>query len=67
MRSVRPTFSRIPAAMRSAPIAKPDVRRAYLDRHWPSGDPSTDPSLLDEEFDDLGCDAQVLLRVVNQP
>ncbi len=53
--------------LRSAPIKSMDGRDP-LWRHRPS-DRATlvDPLLLDPLFDEMGCDASVLLKIVNQP
>lgn len=63
---VRPVLSRF-QTLRSAPIKSPDGRDP-LWRHRTSGrDALVDPMLLDPLFDEMGCDASVLLRIANQP
>ena len=63
---VRPVLSRS-QPLRSAPIKSPDGRNP-LWRHRPSdGVPLNDPMLLDPQFDEMDCEASVLLRMTNQP
>lgn len=57
IRSLLPSPAR--AGLRSAAVTSPEGRR-------PGGELLTDRSLLDEEFDELGCEVPVLLRIVNQ-
>lgn len=64
---VRPIPTQARAAMRSAPIASSDWQRPHSARRWPGGNPMDDPSILDEEFDEMGCEVPTLLRIVNQP
>jgi len=53
--------------LRSAPVSSPDGRRPYSAHRWPGGELLNDPMLLDEEFDEIGCEVPILLRIVNQP
>ena len=65
LRSPLPSVAR--AALRSAPVSIPGGRRPSSARRWPGGELLNDPMLLDEEFDEIGCEAPMLLRIVNQP
>jgi hypothetical protein len=56
----RPTYPTPLAATHSVPITRHAVG------NWPLGDLRSERSLLDEEFDDMGCETPMLLRLANQ-
>lgn len=64
---IRPKLTHARAAMRSAPISVPQCRRPCSAHPRPRDGFLNDPSILDEEFDELGCEVPMLLRIVNQP
>jgi hypothetical protein len=62
----RPKLSHARAPMRSVPISAPDGRRCSA-RPTAGDELLNDPSILDDEFDEFGCEVPMLLRIVNQP
>lgn len=62
---VRP-FNETRHNIRSAPISNPSGRRAFSSAEWQFGPRLNDPTLLDEQFDEMGCEVSVLLRIANQ-
>jgi hypothetical protein len=58
--------SRERTLMRTAPVAAPDHRRPLSGTRLLGGNPLDDPSMLDEQFDELGCEVSVLLKIANQ-
>lgn len=64
---VRPVLTQTRASTRLAPNSDPGARSSYWNRGSLDGDPIEDPSLLDEQFDEMGCEVPMLLRIANQP
>jgi hypothetical protein len=63
---VRPGLSHF-HPFRSAPIKSGDDRDPLWRHRLSEGEILYDPMLLDPLFDELGCDASILLKIVNQP
>lgn len=64
---VRPTFAQARTSTRFTPPPNPDGRCPYWNRGSLDSDPVQDPSLLDQQFDEMGCEVSMLLRIANQP
>lgn len=63
---VRPVLSRS-QTLRSAPIKSLDGRDPLWRHRQSEVDTLFDPMLLDPLFDEMGCDASILLKIANQP
>ncbi len=64
---VQPTLAQAQRAMREESIFGLKARRPLWGGRPLAADPMNDPTLLDDQFDELECDMAVLLRIANQP
>ena len=64
---VRPALK--PAGPSSQRAISPPLNAARPHWHhpWTDDGPFADPTLLDQQFDELGCEAATLIRIANQP
>jgi hypothetical protein len=63
---VQPTLAQAQRVLHAALIFSPARRPLWGGRPL-AADPMNDPTLLDDQFDELECDMAVLLRIAIQP
>lgn len=64
---VRPALKHAGPSSQSELSPPFDGSRPLWHHRWTDGDPFADPTLLDQQFDEMGCEPAMLIRIANQP